>query len=260
VRIYRIRKLPSRLVLTLLVIIIVSLVPRLRSGVKNFAFDILAKPLKAVAGAREYLAKVKNLSDENLLLKQRLAETSVTLARMKEAALENKRLALLLDFKKELQYETIVAKVIGRDATDWRKSIIINRGSNHGLRAHMPCATAKGLVGRVADVAPESSKVMLITDPNSRVGVTLEPSRESGVLVGMPGGLCKAIYLSLDAEIKKGERVSTAGFSAFFPKGLVVGKVTKTSVEKTNLYKYAIVNPIVEMNRIEEVICIDAGK
>ena len=70
-RIYRIRKLPSRLVLAVLVIIIVSLIPKLRSGVKGFVFDVLAKPLKAASGTREHLAKAKDLSDKNLLLKQR---------------------------------------------------------------------------------------------------------------------------------------------------------------------------------------------
>lgn len=184
----------------------------------------------------------------------------MSLARMRETALENERLATLFDFKKDLTYETIVAKVIGRDATDWRRSIIINKGKRHGLKERMPAATAEGLIGSVVDVAYDSSKVMLLTDPNSRIGVVFESSRESGLLVGFSGGVCKVIYLSLDCDIKKGERVLTAGFSSFFPKGLVVGRVVDTALEKTGLYKYAIVRPIVDLNRIEEVICIDAGK
>lgn len=259
-RIYRVRKFPSKLFLIILAIIIISVIPGARRGLKNFAFGLLAKPFRVVTGAKEYFARAKKLSDENLLLKQRLAAMSVTLARMEETALENKRLGALLNFRKDLRYDTVVAKVIGRDATDWRRSVIINKGKAHGIKEHMPCATARGLIGSVVDVATDSSKVMLITDFNSRVGVVLEPSRESGVLAGFSRGRCKVIYLSLDGNIKKGERVLTAGFSAFFPKGLVVGKVTDTTVEKTGLYKYAIVEPIVDMNRIEEVICIDAGK
>jgi rod shape-determining protein MreC len=259
-RIYRIRKFPAKLFLIIVALILISAIPRLRSALKGFAFDALTAPLRVVRGARGYFARLKGLSDENLLLKQRLAEVSVALARTREARLENERLGALLDFKKTLTYETIIARVVGRDSTDWRRAVIINKGKRHGIRVNMPCATARGLIGRVAETAPQTSKVMLITDPNSRVGVILEPSRESGILTGFAEGRCKAVYLSLDSEIKKGERVSTAGFSAFFPKGLVVGKVVNTTVEKTNLYKSAVIDPIVDMNKIEEVICIDVEK
>lgn len=259
-RIYRIRRPPTKLLLIILAVVIIGFVPPLRLSLKNLTRKILISPLKAITGIKEYFAGPKNLSEENLRLKQRLASMSLSLMRAGEMARENERLAALLKFKKRLPHEAIVAKVIARDATDWRKSIIINKGKRHGVKEHMPIATPDGLAGRVVDVWPESSKAMLLTDPNSRVGVVLESSRESGVLVGFSGGHCKAIYLSLDSDIKKGERVLTAGFSPFFPKGLVVGEVVDTAVEITGLYKYAIVNPAVGMNKIEEIICIDARK
>ena len=179
---------------------------------------------------------------------------------MKEVSLENERLGKLLKFKKSLRYKTIVAKVIARDTTDWRSAIIVDKGRSLGIREHMPCVTTKGLIGSVAEVGFASSKVMLITDPNSKIGVVLESSRESGVLVGSSQGACRVIYLSLDADIKKGEKVLTAGFSAFFPKGLVVGEVTEVGIETPGLYKYAIVNPVCDIGKIEEVICIEVDK
>ncbi|OGW74597.1 MAG: hypothetical protein A2Z72_03715 [Omnitrophica bacterium RBG_13_46_9] len=119
---------------------------------------------------------------------------------------------------------------------------------------------SKGLIGSVAEVRPASSKVMLITDPNSRVGVMLQPSGEPGIMIGLPQGMCKVIYLSLDGKVKRGEQVVVAGFSAFFPKGFAVGKVTQVGVESANLYKYAVVEPFEDMSKIEEVVCIDTGK
>lgn len=179
---------------------------------------------------------------------------------MKDISLENERLEALLKFKKKLRENCIIAKVVARDPSDWRSAVIINRGEKDGIRRNMPCATSKGLVGSVIEVSSSSSKVMLIADPNSRVGVILEPSRESGLLVGSPEAKCKIIYLSPDAKIEEGDRVLTAGFSTLFPKGLAVGKVGKTGLEKTNLYKYAFVVPFEKMERIEEVICIDIKK
>ena len=255
-RIYRIRKFPTKLVLLILIITVIALNPRIISGLKGFAFGILTRPLKTLSGVKTYFKRVKNLSNENLLLKQRVASLTVALTRMKETSSENKRLRSLLDFKKTLRYKTIISKVIARDSTDWRGAVIIDKGTRDGIREHTPSATARGLVGSVVEVGTSTAKVMLITDPSSRVGVIIKPSRESGVLTGSPQGESRVIYLSLDAKIKKGDRVLTAGFSAFFPKGLAVGRVREIGLEKTGLYKYAIVEPFEDMGRLEEVVCI----
>lgn len=256
-RIYRIRKFPARLFILILAITIIAFNPKIRHGLKSFAFEILAKPIKFLSGIKEYFASAKKLYGENLLLKQRNAALSVTLARMKEMSSENERLEALLRFKKDSAHTCFAAKVIARDLADWRRAVIINKGKRDGVREGMPCATAKGLIGRVVEAGPASSKVMLITDPDSRVGVILESSRESGVLTGGGEGICRIIYLSLDGEVERGDAVLTAGFSAFIPKGLPVGSVTSTGVEKAKLYKYAVVEPFENMNKIEEVVCID---
>ena len=134
---------------------------------------------------------------------------------------------------------------------------MINKGKVDGIKKRMPCATSKGFIGTVIEVGASTSKVMLVTDPNSRIGVVLQNSRESGVLIGSPReGICKVKYLSLDGIIDKGEEVVTAGFNTFLPKGLRIGRVASVGIEKTKLYKYAVVNPFEEMNKIEEVICI----
>jgi len=259
-RIYRIRKLPARLILLILIVIVILFNSRMGSRLKNFTFEILTRPFKAFSGGKTYFARVTGLSDENLRLKQRIGALSVELARMKETGRENERLKALLDFEKNLPYTTIAARVIARDPVDWRRAVVINKGKADGITDGMPCATARGLVGVVAEAGSTSSKIMLITDPNSRVGVILEPSREAGLLTGSPGGGCRVIYLSLDGEASAGDSVFTAGFSSFFPKSLAVGKVVATGVEKAKLYRYAVVDPFENMATLEEVVCIDAAR
>ncbi|MBL7155579.1 MAG: rod shape-determining protein MreC [Candidatus Omnitrophica bacterium] len=254
---YRIRKFPARLLLVIVIIAIIAFNPKIFLSLRGFAFNTLAKPFKFLTSIKTHFTKINELSEKNLRLKQRLATLSVLLARLDDTAYENKRLQALLDFKRNVRFKSVAAKVIGRDSTDWRKSIIINKGKKDGIRQRMPCATAKGFIGSVVEVGSSSSKVILINDPNSKVGVILESSRESGVLIGSPQGSCKVIYLSVDAKIDKGEKILTAGFSTFFPKGLLIGEVISTGVEKTKLYKYAIVDLFEDMNKIEEIICID---
>ncbi|MFH1380822.1 MAG: rod shape-determining protein MreC, partial [Candidatus Omnitrophota bacterium] len=232
-RIYRVRRFPAKLVFLILIIGIVVFKPSLAHKIKTITFEILAVPFKAVSEMTGYFGRAKNISAENLLLKQRLADFSVTLARMEEIAKENDRLAALLEFRKNLPYKTTIAKVIARDPSDWRWAVTINKGKNHGIKEHMPCVTSKGVVGSVTEVGPWSSKVTLITDPNSRIGVMLESTRESGLLVGTSEETCRIIYLSLDGSVKPGDKVLTAGFSSFFPKGLPIGEIKKVGIEKT---------------------------
>lgn len=256
----RIRKFPTGLSLLILAVVVITFNPRISLRVKEFAFEIAAKPLAALKGVKTYFSRSKHLADENLTLKQSLGALSVTLARMKETSLENERLRELLNLKKSLPYTAIAASVIARDPADWRKSITIDKGRRHGIREGMPCISANGFIGSVEETSSTSSKVMLITDPNSKVGIVLESSRESGLLTGSPRGGCKAIYLSMDSKIERGEKVLTAGFNPMLPKGLAIGRVTATGVEKPNLYKYAVVEPFEDTGKLEEVLCIDAGE
>ncbi|MFH1593755.1 MAG: rod shape-determining protein MreC [Candidatus Omnitrophota bacterium] len=256
-RIYRIRKFPARLLILILLVIIISIKPQIFRGVKRVALDIIARPFEIRFNVRKYFTHKKRLYEENLALKQQLATQSVVLARLRALDYENERLRELLNFKKTVSYKTILANILARDSIDWRGAIIIDKGMADGIVKRMPCTTSKGLIGSVAEVGASTSKVMLITDPNSRVGVTLEPSGESGMLIGSVEGTCKVIYLDLDRDIGKRERVLTAGFSAFSPRGLLIGEVTRVAVDEASLYKYAVVELSEDIGRIEEVICID---
>jgi len=259
-RIYRIRKFPTGLSILVLVLLVIIFNSKILPRLEGSAFGIMTKPFRALQGVKAYFARPGHRVERNLLLKERIGALSVTLARMKEISRENERLRDILDFKKNLPYTVRAARVIARNPTDWRKSIIINKGKRHGITEGMPCATAKGLIGSVEAVSADSSRIMLITDPNSKIGVLLESSRESGLLTGSPRGVCKVIYLPIDSTIRKGERIVTAGFGRAAPKGLAIGKVVALGVENSNLYKYAIVEPFEDMGKIEEVLCIDAPR
>ncbi len=257
-RIYRIRKFPAGLIFFILALLIITFNSKISTRFRESAFGVLAKPFCALSGVKAYFVPGRHLFEENLRLKQDIGALSIALARKKEISAENERLRDILDFKKNLPYTVIAARVIARNPTDWRRAIIINKGKRQGVTEGMSCATAKGLIGSVEEVSPGSSKIMLLTDPNSRIGALLEDSRESGLLIGSPRGECRIIYLSPDGKISKGERVITAGFGGISPKGLPIGKVISTGAVNSDLYKYAVVEPFEDMERLEEVLCIDA--
>ena len=255
-RIHRIRKFPTKLILITLIILLLLFNTSARSGLKKFTINILSKPFEVISSVKQYFVNRKNISEENLSLKQRLALLAVELSRTEEISEENERLRALFKFEKKLPYQAIAARVIARDSLDWRKSVIINKGEKDGIKEHMPCVTTKGLLGSVFEVNSGTAKVMLITDPASKVGVMLDGSGESGVLSGLGSEGCNMMYISIDADVKPGDKIITAGFSQFFPRGLDVGTVSKINIDKTMLYKYAEVNTLQDMDKIEEVVCI----
>ncbi len=209
----------------------------------------LSSGLKSVipfASLREQNARLKNEID---LLKRKLDEAKLVQD-------ENERLKEILGFRKAIPFATTPAEVIGRDPSNWSNSLIINKGITQGVQPNRAVLSTKGLVGRVLEAGRYSSRILLITDPNSKVGVVIQRNRQGGMLVGRPGGLCKMIYIALDSDVTKGDRVITAGLGSAFPKGILVGQVIAVGKEPGRLYKYALVRTSQDMTKLEEVLCI----
>ncbi len=204
----------------------------------------------------EKIAPFAALREENRILHERVD----LLTRMAEETQavhdENSNLRNLLSFRKIVPYTSIPAQVIGRDPSNWSHSLIVDKGSQHGISENMAVISTRGLVGRVVEAGRYSSKVLLITDPDLKVGVLIRRNRQGGLLVGRPGGRCKIIYISLDSDAKAGDKVMTAGFGSVFPKGILIGEIENVGKEKGRLYKYAIVKPSQDLSKLEEVLCI----
>jgi len=204
----------------------------------------------------EKISPFAALEEENKILHDRVD----LLTRMSEETQaindDNTRLRSLLDFRGTIPYKSIPAQVIGRDPSNWSNSLIIDNGSSSGIKANMAVMSTRGLVGRIVEAGRLSSKALLITDPNLKVGVLIRRNRQGGILTGRPAGRCKIIYISLDSDVKAGDKVMTAGFGSVFPKGILIGEIEKVGREEGRLYKYAILKPSQDMSRLEEVLCI----
>ncbi|MFH1190208.1 MAG: rod shape-determining protein MreC [Candidatus Omnitrophota bacterium] len=197
-----------------------------------------------------------SLSEENRMLREKIDLLTRREEESKYRDLENRRLKDILGFRDAIPYGTIPAEVIGRDPTNWSNSLIIDKGSANLIRQGKAVISMRGLVGRVLEVGRYSSRILLITDPNSKVGVVIQRNRQGGILVGRPDGKCKIIYIALDSDVAKGDKVITAGFGSVFPKGILIGEVVSIDKEPGRLYKCAIVRPAQDMTKLEEVLCI----
>jgi rod shape-determining protein MreC len=179
------------------------------------------------------------------------------LSQYKEIEQENARLRALLNFKKASLPRLIAAGIIARDSSNFSDTIVISQGRKSKINPDTVVVAEAGLVGRVYESSSSMSRIMLITDPNSRVSAVVSRSRQIGVVYGTSSNLCELRYLPLASDILAGDEIVTSGFSDIYPKGILIGKVVKIVREPRGLSLLAVVAPAVNFTSLEEVLCIE---
>lgn len=191
---------------------------------------------------KRLLLEVERLKDEN--------------RRLQEMGLLNEQLREMLSFKKSLHFKTLAARVIGRDPTNWYKTIMIDRGESDGVAKDMGVIVPSGVVGRVIKPGPNFSQVLLITDINSATAVLIERTRTEGILEGRGYSPARIKYIPSLSDNNIGDIVLTSGLAGGFPKDLMVGKISRIAEKPTELFQDVEIIPSVDFNSIEEVFVI----
>ncbi|MDP9161222.1 MAG: rod shape-determining protein MreC [Acidobacteriota bacterium] len=203
---------------------------------------------------RNYLF-LRGVRQENRELKAQIEQLRLEQVRLKEDAEQARRLQLLLGFKEQFISKTMPAQVIGSSGSEQSRSVYIDKGSRDALEKDMPVISADGVVGKVLRVFSSTSQVLLINDQTSGVGTILEQSRLQGVLRGSPAGEVMLEKIMNDEQVQIGERVLTSGGDQIFPKGLLVGTVSKSGRGKESFLDIHI-KPSANLSRLEEVLVI----
>jgi len=201
------------------------------------------------------------LKSENEALQKKVNELEQYKVMLSEYQQENANLRSMLGLKtRSFEYEMTAAQVIGRDPTNWFNVIIIDKGQDHGIEKDMAVITDKGLVGCVFETGKNSSKVLLLTDERSSVSAMIQRTRDNGILKGTidpaPKGYVKMEFLPQDATLIKGDTVITSGLGGLLPKGILIGEVVEANKQPHDLTQYAIVKPVVDLNKLEYVFVI----
>lgn len=230
------------------------------SGIRDLTAPILDAMSRAGGGLWSGVRSVFTLgrSAEIDELRERIRDLEGELVSVEELRLENERLRELLDYRNEQDNNLLLARVIGRDPSNWFQAIRLNRGAADGIRTNMPVVLPSGLVGRVLDVAEHSSTVLLITDPQGGVGTLVQETRTPGVVKGnldRTGHLVMS-YLTREHTIEPGQAVVTSGLGEVFPSGIPVGRIIEVQNDPSGLTQTAEIVPMVDFNRLEEVYII----
>jgi rod shape-determining protein MreC len=207
------------------------------------------------------LADLRQAQAENEALRQRVAEAENELREARQARDENERLKKLLDFTRDVTYQSIPARVVARDPSVWFNSLIINRGSTSGVDLDMPVVTPEGIVGRVVGVGPVSAQVMLITDERSAAGAVVGQLGQSNALGSVRGfgknGLLEMRYVSGLETVNAGDYVVTTGQDRIYPPGLSVGTVVEVIPGSATTPHTIRVKPGARLDSLQEVAVLN---
>lgn len=165
------------------------------------------------------------LLEQNRELREELRQMKA----WKEAALqlgqENARLLDLNQVRLDPQLTHVTGVVLADSGSPFRQSVLLNVGARDGIRDGWATMDGIGLVGRISGVGPKTARVILLTDSNSRVPVTVQPSGQKAILSGDNSTLPPLDFLEDQDEVRPGDRVVSSGDGGVFPAGLLVGQV-----------------------------------
>lgn len=240
-------------------------VQQLTSDVTAVMGRIISKPANAL---NNFFSDINNLEDtfkENKRLKEKvdsLAESQAELSVLRE---ENEQLKSELDLRSSLtEYTTMTGTVISRNPDAWIDQVVIDRGSMDGLELGMSVMSKNGLVGRISEVSPTSSKVTLLstTAPSSILTSTEIMQEEEtifGVLTGFDLERNELVMeqITSEAAIEIGKEVITSGLGGLVPRGLLVGTITEISLDSQGLGQRVYIEPATDFTDIQFVTIIN---
>ncbi|MBZ8182136.1 rod shape-determining protein MreC [Oscillatoria salina] len=166
---------------------------------------------------------------------------------------QNQELKELLGYVKKQKQPTIVAPIVGRSADNWWQQVTLGRGSADGIEVGFVVTGIGGAVGRVISVTAHTSRVLLLTDPSSQVGVKISRSNHLGYLRGEGSELAIMEFYEKVPDVKEGDKVVTSQVSKLFHPGLTVGRVKSVNLDKSPAPE-AVIELTAPMGQLEQVV------
>jgi len=175
-------------------------------------------------------------------------------AKIQELEAQNQNLQKLLNYVKSKPNDKgVVAPIIARSPDHWWEQILLGQGSNAGIEQNDLVMGPGGLVGRVSHVTANTSKVLLVSDPNSRIGVAVSRTREMGFLRGKNDRQGVMEFFDNIPKVKAGDIVVTSAFSQLVPAGWPVGQVISVDPHKAPAPE-AVIEFFVPIGSLEWVV------
>jgi rod shape-determining protein MreC len=222
--------------------------------------EVLSVSIKSVKDAWLRYILLVGIEDENRKLKKKINELKAVLVSYQEGYQESQRLRKLLAISDNYNYQFIFARVVGREQAALSRTVLINKGSSHGLKNGMPVIAPPGLIGRLVDVSWNVSRVLLFIDENSNIDAIVQRNRTQGIISGAGSGGMILKYISKTQDVQKGDVIVSSGMGGIFPKGWLIGQVINVDRQEASLFLKIKVAPFVDFSKLEEVLILSSDE
>ncbi len=216
--------------------------------------------LQSVRSVWNHYVYLIGVEEERNQMAARLKALESQNSQFNELESENARLKALLNYAEQNKVTGVAATVISRDPSNWAQSITIDRGDGDGVRPGQPVVDGNGIVGQVVGTSRRSAKVQLLTDNVSAIDALVQSSRAEGSAEGTLSKVLKLRYVQRESVVNVGDRVIASGLDGVFPKGALVGVVTRVERDTGGMFQLVDVEPSVDVSRLENVLVLPTAR
>lgn len=216
---------------------------------------------EAVDGFASYFYKFDELVEENIALRERIAELEKQNYDAAELEERSAWMSNFLEMKSQhTDFKMLSAAVTGRENGNYSKILTIDVGTGAGVTKNMPVVTSEGIVGRITELGYNWAKVTTIVEAQTSVGAYIERTEDAGICEGQfdlaPEGMCRMSYLPAEAQIAVGDRVLSTGYGSVYPRGLVIGYVETVGINEFTRSPDVTVKCAVDFSELTQVMII----
>ena len=212
--------------------------------------------LAPVDSARETWAGYIDLvgvRDQNARLLERIAELEEANLQFREALVASGNLQRIASMRDDFEIPMLPSEIVGLDVSPWFRSVLVDRGGEHGVRSGNPVITDQGVVGLVTATSSNAAKTMLLLDRQSAINGIVQRSRARGIVRGRGTGELEFEFVVRGSDVREGDVVITSGMGGVYPKGLRIGVIREVADPGGRLLQTATLAPSVDFGRLEQV-------
>ena len=214
-------------------------------------------PFVAWHWAEDSLAERAAILAENKQLRSAQLNNDVRVQRMAALEAENSRLRAMLDSSAQIADRVLVAEILAVDLNPYRQRFSINRGLGDGVYVGQALLDANGVVGQIVSVEAFTSEVVLISDADHAVPVSVIRNGLRTIAIGTgDSGRLSLPYLTNSADVESDDLLVSSGLGGVFPSGYPVGRVVEVTRRPGQSFAEVIAEPVAELDRDREVLLV----
>jgi rod shape-determining protein MreC len=200
-----------------------------------------------------YLVSVKAENDQ---LRQTIERLRHQIVELEEFRHTNNNLSKLLGLKEKLPDEFLAGRILAWDPGPWYQAVVIDVGAQEGVVPEAAVLNDQGLIGRVVELAPHESKVLLLTDLSSGADGFIQRNRVNVLVTGHGAGQMTLEFVRKSEDVRLGDLVVSSGLDGLFPAGHPIGVVTQVDKAGLGLFLHAELRPTVDFSGLKEILIL----